>query len=136
VAVQHAPTRRSARALPLPDPTRPPGRRHPAAAPHVLPRVACDHRRAPIALPYLVALAVAVCLAVIGLAVLANMGSPAVPERTAVVRVEPGESLLELAERVAPGSDPHAVVVRIRELNGLGGSGVRPGQPLRVPSAG
>jgi hypothetical protein len=82
-----------------------------------------------------VALGVAVCLAVIGLTVLANLGSPAstVPQRTAVVRVEPGESLLQLAERVAPGSDPSAIVNRIMQLNGLTGSAVRAGQPLTVP---
>jgi predicted Zn-dependent protease len=82
-----------------------------------------------------VALGVAVCLAVVGLAVLANLSSPAstVPQRTAVVRVEPGESLLQLAERVAPGSDPSAVVDRIMALNGLTGSALRAGQPLTVP---
>jgi predicted Zn-dependent protease len=80
-----------------------------------------------------VALGVAVCLAVIGLAMLGNMGAPSVPDRTEVVRVEPGENLTELAGRVAPGSDRGAVVERIRELNGLRGSEVRAGQPLRVP---
>lgn len=118
------------------DTERPPGRpRRPATAPRVLAPVACGHRRAPVPLSLVVALGVAVCLAVIGLAVLANLGAPAssVPERTAVVRVAPGESLLELAERVAPGSDASAVVERIVELNGLSGSTVRPGQPLTVP---
>jgi hypothetical protein len=115
------------------DPTRPPGRGVPAG--RTLAPVACGHRRAPVPLSLVVALAVAVCLAVVGLAVLANLGSGSstVPTRTAVVRVEPGESLLELAGRVAPGSDPSAVVARIRELNGLTGSGVKAGQPLTVP---
>jgi hypothetical protein len=74
-----------------------------------------------------------VCLAVVGLAALGNAAAPDVPADTAVVRVEPGESLLRLAGRVAPHSDAAAVVDRIRELNGLGGSSVRPGQPLTVP---
>jgi LysM domain-containing protein len=101
----------------------------------VLAPVACGHRRAPVPLSLVVALGLAVCLAVIGLGVLANLGSgsPTVPSRTAVVRVEPGENLQELAERVAPGSDPSAVVDRIMELNGLTGASVRAGQPLTVP---
>jgi predicted Zn-dependent protease len=86
----------------------------------------------------MVVLGLAVCLAVVGLGVLAGAGSgaPTVPSRTAVVRVEPGENLLQVAERVAPHSDPAAVVDRIRELNGLGDSSVRAGQPLTVPSEG
>jgi predicted Zn-dependent protease len=59
-----------------------------------------------------------------------------VPERTTVVEVHQGETLWELAERVAPQSPPHAVVERIRELNGLRGSTVHPGQPLLVPDSG
>ncbi|HEV2783161.1 MAG TPA: LysM peptidoglycan-binding domain-containing protein [Actinophytocola sp.] len=144
MAVLEAPTNRSPRAVAsaprtaAADTARPPGRRSPASAPRVLAPVACDHRRAPISLSLIAVLALAVCLAVVGLAILGNAGSGAstVPNRTAVVRVEPGESLLELAERVAPRSDPAAVVERIRELNGLSGSEVRPGQPLRVPSEG
>jgi hypothetical protein len=58
-----------------------------------------------------------------------------VPSETTVVRVKPGESLWELAGRVAPGADASAVVERIRELNGVDG-GVQPGQPLTVPSEG
>jgi predicted Zn-dependent protease len=83
----------------------------------------------------MILLGLAVCMAVVGLGVLANVGAgtPTVPARTAVVRVQPGESLSELAERVAPRSDRGAVVERIRELNGLEGSGVRVGQPLTVP---
>lgn len=113
------------------DPTRPAGRGVPAAR-HLAP-VACGHRRAPVPLSLVIALGIAVCLAVIGLAVLANAGPPTVPSQTAVVRVEPGENLTELAQRVAPGSDPSAVVARIRELNALTDASLRPGQPLTVP---
>ncbi|OLF16938.1 hypothetical protein BU204_14335 [Actinophytocola xanthii] len=74
------------------------------------------------------------CLAVVGVGTLASAGAEPVPARTEVVRVQPGESLAELAARVAPGSDPGAVVERIRELNGDLVGGVRPGQPLHVPS--
>lgn len=122
------------------DTERPPTRRpaHAAPAPRLLTPVACGHRRAPVPLSMVMLLAAAVCLAVVGLGILANAGagSPAVPERTAVVRVEPGESLLQLARRVAPHADPAAVVDRIRDLNDLSDSSLRPGQPLTVPTEG
>jgi hypothetical protein len=78
------------------------------------------------------------CAAVAGLGVLAGSVEPSgssVPAETAVVRVQPGENLWELAGRVAPRSDASAVVERIRELNGVDGA-VRPGQPLTVPFEG
>jgi hypothetical protein len=71
-------------------------------------------------------------VAVVGVGMLANAGAGGVPEETAVVRVMPGESLWDVAERVAPGSDVGAVVARIQEINGLDGA-LRPGQPLTVP---
>jgi len=71
---------------------------------------------------------------VIGLSLLASAASePAVPDRTIVVEVAPGETLWELAERVAPDSPTQQVVDRIRELNGIQGITVHPGQPLIVP---
>lgn len=57
-------------------------------------------------------------------------GAPA----TAVVVVQPGESLWGIAQQIAPGSDPREVVTSIRDLNGLGGAPVIPGQSLVVPS--
>ncbi|HSK62112.1 MAG TPA: LysM peptidoglycan-binding domain-containing protein, partial [Actinomycetospora sp.] len=60
-----------------------------------------------------------------------------VPEGTTVAVVGAGESLSEVAARVAPGADAGVVVVRIRELNGLDGadgSAVAPGRPLVVPA--
>lgn len=116
------------------DPTRPAGRGVPAAARGLSP-VACGHRRAPVPLSLVIALGIAVCLAVVGLAMLANLsaGTPDVPSTTAVIRVEPGESLLDLAHRVAPRSDADAVVERIQELNALPGASVHAGQPLTVP---
>jgi hypothetical protein len=71
-------------------------------------------------------------MAVVGLGMLAGAVEPSVPTETTVVRVQPGESLWELAGRVAPDSDAGAVVERIRELNGVEGA-VHPGQPLTVP---
>jgi hypothetical protein len=78
------------------------------------------------------AVAAAACAAVYGLGLLAGASSPSLPSSTTVVRVQPGESLWELAGRVAPSSDRSAVVERIRELNGVEGA-VQPGQPLTVP---
>jgi hypothetical protein len=54
---------------------------------------------------------------------------------TVEVVVQPGQTLWELAEEVAPGADPREVVREIRELNALAGSSVVPGQPLTVPAA-
>ena len=71
---------------------------------------------------------------VVGLSLLASAASePSVPDRTIVVEVAPGETLWELAERVAPGSPTQQVVDRIRELNGIRGITVHPGQPLIGP---
>jgi hypothetical protein len=76
-----------------------------------------------------------VFLSVVGIGLLANsMAGAAVPERTVVVRVQPGETLWQVAERAAPGYDTEAVVERIRELNALTGSAVLTGQALEVPS--
>ncbi len=115
-------------------PAAPPGRRRVAGAPRVVPRVECAPHRPHLPLSWLLAIAGAVCAAVVGLGVLAGSAEVSVPERTTVVRVEPGESLWEIAGRVAPGSDASAVVERIRELNGGLGGGVTPGQPLTVPT--
>jgi hypothetical protein len=82
----------------------------------------------------MLAVAGVACAAVVGLGALSGSGEASVPSRTTVVRVEPGESLWELAGRVAPGSDASAVVDRIRDLNGGLADGVTPGQPLTVPS--
>lgn len=56
-----------------------------------------------------------------------------VPDRVAVERVGAGETLWDVAARVAPESDRAAVVERIRELNVIGGSAVVAGETLRVP---
>lgn len=84
---------------------------------------------------YLVAAAVVTLALVGGLGWLADaVSGPAVPERTSVVRVGAGETVWDVAARVAPQSDPRAVVERMRELNGLVGSAVEPGQQLTVPT--
>lgn len=56
-----------------------------------------------------------------------------VPPQTSVVRVGAGETVRDVAERVAPGSDVQAVTARIRALDDMSGSAVEPGTPLLVP---
>jgi hypothetical protein len=138
-------------------PVRPAGRRGPAVLPAVRPRVAGGVGRVggvavrPVAVPPAVArrrrvVAAAVLGVVLGvlLGVLVALVSPVagaaaapVPAGTAVAVVGAGESLSDVAARVAPGADANAVVLRIRELNGLdgaAGSAVAPGRPLVVPA--
>jgi hypothetical protein len=55
------------------------------------------------------------------------------PDRLAVVRVEPGETLQRLAARVAPDAPTSQVAARIRELNELKSSAVTAGQTLIAP---
>lgn len=77
---------------------------------------------------------VAVTLAVVGgLGWLGQAPSPEVPAETAVARVGAGETVWDVARRVAPEYDQRAVVERIRQLNGMAGSAVQPGQQLQVP---
>lgn len=49
--------------------------------------------------------------------------------------VHVGESLWSVARRVAPSADPRDVVVQLRRLNHLDGSGVQVGQQLVLPRA-
>ncbi len=59
--------------------------------------------------------------------------NPGMPAETAVIQVGAGETVWDVARRVAPQSDQRAVVDRIRQLNGIVGSAVQPGQQLQVP---
>lgn len=98
-------------------------------APHLPTSVQVRRRRA-VAWVALTVLAVA---AVAGLVALRSAGAEVVPTATAVVQVHAGESLSELAGRVAPDAPTSAVVERIVVLNGLAGASVRPGESLVVP---
>ena len=49
------------------------------------------------------------------------------------VSVAPGQSLWQLAEQVAPQSDPSEVVADILALNNLSSADVQPGQKLALP---
>jgi hypothetical protein len=80
-----------------------------------------------------VAAVVAALLLLVGGVRSGAIGDGAVPSRTTVEQVRPGETLWDLARRVAPSAPPDQVVARIRELNGMSASGIYPGLPLIVP---
>ncbi|MGH3928458.1 MAG: LysM peptidoglycan-binding domain-containing protein [Pseudonocardiaceae bacterium] len=98
-------------------------------------RVRCGSvSRRPDRSAYLVVAGVATLAVVGALGLLGQAASARIPAETAEVRVGAGETLWDVAQRVAPESDPRAVVERIRQLNGTPGSAVQPGQQLRVPA--
>jgi nucleoid-associated protein YgaU len=49
--------------------------------------------------------------------------------------VRPGDSVWDIAERVAPGTDPRPLVDAIVETNDLDPSSLTPGQTLVIPTA-
>lgn len=122
-----------------------PQRRRPAGAPlrhhgtGVLMSRA-SHRRRPITPLATVLLALVAATITVWLGLVAQMGasvdSPA-PElgQLAVVQVQMGESLQQLARRVAPDAPVAAVVSQIRELNELDSAAVDAGQTLIAPVA-
>lgn len=78
--------------------------------------------------------AVTVTLAVVGgLGWIGQGADRVVPANTVVVRVGAGETMWDVARRVAPRSDQRAVVARIRQLNRIVDSAISPGQRLQVP---
>lgn len=90
-------------------------------------------RRGRLVLGVLVSLPCAALLVITG-SVSADAGTEFIARAaTAVVVVQPGESLWQIARAVDPTSDPRSTVVAIRELNGLGTDTVVPGQSLIVP---
>ena len=143
----HRPAGATVERAPRPAPRPVPARRRPSGRP-VATRpagvVCADGRRhapvsrrpAPIgrgaAIVAGIALAIAVWAGVIGGA--AATDSTAAPiAGTSVVHVRGGESLGELAQRVAPDRSTSAVVADIRELNHMSGSALTAGQPLLAP---
>jgi Tfp pilus assembly protein FimV len=65
----------------------------------------------------------------------AALGGDAAPARRPgrVHVVRPGDTVWDIAQSEAGGSDPRPLVDAIVEANGLGGSSIVPGQPLVVP---
>jgi hypothetical protein len=101
------------------------------------------HRKRPVTLATTVGLALLAGVITLWLGLMANLGQLAngdsggsaapVPDRLAVVRVESGESLQDVAHRVAPDAPPRQVAERIRELNDLRSPMLAAGQTLIAP---
>lgn len=98
-----------------------------------------SHRRRPITPGTTVILALVAAGTTVWLGLVAQFGgvvgrSPAaVPDRLAVVQVQTGESLHQVAQRVAPEAPVGKVVDRIRELNHLDSAALDAGQTLIAP---
>ncbi|WP_068275944.1 LysM peptidoglycan-binding domain-containing protein [Aldersonia kunmingensis] len=87
----------------------------------------------------LIAAALATFLVMAALFGLAHLraGTPAAaPANTTVVAVRDGETLSDIASRIAPEAGVGAVIDRIVNLNDMTDAGVRPGQLLVVPASG
>ncbi|MFM9034639.1 MAG: LysM peptidoglycan-binding domain-containing protein [Mycobacterium sp.] len=98
---------------------------------------AVHSRRQPVSTAASLAVAAAAAAVTFWLGLLAHVsGDPApaqLPDRLAVVQVQAGESLQQLAGRVAPDAPAGPVVARIRELNRLDSASVDAGQTLIAP---
>jgi LysM repeat protein len=97
------------------------------------------HRPRPITPAKTVGLALLAAVITVWLGLVAQFGetvhgtSAGTPDRLAVVRVEPGETLAHLAARVAPGAPADQVAERIRDLNDLDSPTLVAGQTLIAP---
>ncbi|MGA7051147.1 MAG: LysM peptidoglycan-binding domain-containing protein [Mycobacterium sp.] len=126
-----------------PGPTRPAGAPMGYRGSGVAMSVA-PHGRRPVTLATTVGLALLAGVITLWLGLVAHFGQLAngdpatrsaahVPDTLAVVRVEPGESIQDVAARVAPDAPAPQVVQRIRELNDLGSPALVAGQTLIAP---
>ncbi len=99
-----------------------------------------SHRRRPITPAATVLLALVAAAITLWLGLVAQAGGVVgpqeeVPGRLAVVQVHTGESLQEVAQRVAPHAPVTDVVAKIRELNQLETVALTAGQTLIAPIA-
>jgi LysM repeat protein len=97
-----------------------------------------SHRRRPITPLTTVLLSLVAAAITVWLGLVAQLGASAdpveqMPSRLAVVQVQAGESLQQLAQRVAPDAPVGAIVDQIRELNELHTVAVDAGQTLIAP---
>lgn len=100
-----------------------------------------SHRRRTLTPVSTVVLALVAAAITIWLGLVAQLGGAAgpaevpaaVPARLAVVEVQTGETLQQLAQRVAPDAPAAAVVDEIRQLNKLESSAVDAGRTLIAP---
>ena len=100
-----------------------------------------SHRRRPITPATTVGLALLAAFITVWLGVVAQFGgvvgsaasTTPVPDTLAVVQVQAGETLAQVAHRVAPDAPVAHVVDRIRELNQLPSPSLDAGQTLIAP---
>ena len=86
------------------------------------------------ALAFFLLLAFAVLTSVSALHAATQAGSDRPTPATRYITVQPGQTLWQIALRVAPSDDPRDTADRIRSLNGIGGAPVQVGQRLIVPA--
>jgi len=92
-------------------------------------------RRGRAVMTLLVAVPLAIAAAVTGIGALgAAAGTQGSAATFSYVTVEPGESLWQVAQEVAPTADPRDVVADILTLNNLSSGEVQPGQRLAIPA--
>ncbi|BBZ44889.1 LysM peptidoglycan-binding domain-containing protein [Mycobacterium parmense] len=126
-----------------PGPARPAGAATRYHGSGVAVSVAPHRRRRPVGLAATAGLALIAGLITLWLGLVGNLGealngdssssAAPVPNRLAVVRVEAGESLQDVAHRVAPDAPARQVAERIRELNDLHSPALAAGQTLIAP---
>ncbi|WP_227980998.1 LysM peptidoglycan-binding domain-containing protein [Nocardia spumae] len=102
----------------------------PVRGPHPIRTV----EQARVGLATLAVTALITAAAVCGLIGLAHLRIAAAPAATQTVQVQPGESLSEVAQRVAPADPVRDTVSQIVDLNGLRGTEVVAGRTLLVPA--
>ncbi|CAN5447145.1 hypothetical protein BH10ACT6_BH10ACT6_11290 [soil metagenome] len=85
---------------------------------------------------FLVAVPLAVAAAVFGAGAVGAVAGSGGGAATSFhyVTVDPGQSLWQLAETIAPNADPRDVVADVVTLNNLPSGDVQPGQRLAIPA--
>jgi len=122
----------------------PPAPVRPAGAPlsyrgHGVPMSQAVHTRRPVSTAVSIALAGLAALITLWLGALAqfsgerSVAAVGATDQLAVVQVQAGETLQQVARRVAPDSPVSQVVERIRDLNKLDSASVDVGQTLIAP---
>ena len=97
------------------------------------------HTRRPVSTAVTISLAGVAALITLWLGSLAHFSgdgsavSAQTPDQLAVVQVQAGETLQQLAARVAPGASAVQIAERIRDLNKLDSAAVDAGQTLIAP---
>jgi nucleoid-associated protein YgaU len=90
-------------------------------------------RRGRLTVVLLIAL-LALVVTLVGAASVSAVTSAPAAGSTSTVVVQPGQTLWELAEQVAPDRDPREVIKAISDANALTTALVAPGQSLVIPS--